>query len=254
MIELQHVRAAYAPPGSPPVLDDVSLHIPRDATLVLLGGSGAGKSTVLKTILRLVDYQGVIRIDGADIRHLDPLALRRDIGMVFQQAALFPHLTAAENIALPLRAAGNSRRERMARAHELLELVGLPPGDYANRFPAMLSGGQQQRVGVARALATRPSYLLMDEPFGALDALTRRKLQDELKELRQRLNVTILFVTHDVMEAASLGDAIAVMEHGRIVQTGTAAELMDAPCATIVDELVSKPLRELKQFVRDSVR
>lgn len=255
MIELQQVTARYANDPTRHVLTSVDLVVPRDATTVLLGGSGAGKSTVLKAILRLVEPDsGTIRVDGTDITQLDRVALRRTIGMVFQQIALFPHLSVSENIALPLRVAGVPRRERQVRAEELLQLVGLDPADYGTRFPNTLSGGQQQRVGVARALAPRPSYLLMDEPFGALDALTRRNLQDELKMLRTQLNITILFVTHDVMEAATLGDRIAVMDGGCIVQEGTAAELMDHPRHAAVQELVSRPLRELRSFVQEIVR
>ncbi len=255
MIELENVSVSYANDPSRLVLDGVTLTVKRDETMVLLGGSGAGKSTLLKTILRLLaPAQGSIRIDGVDITTLDRVALRRTIGMVFQQIALFPHLTVAENIALPLRVAGIPRAARRARAEELLQLVGLEPAQYAARYPQMLSGGQQQRVGVARALAPSPSYLLMDEPFGALDALTRRRLQDELKLLRQRLNITILFVTHDVMEAASLGDRIAVMAEGRVLQTGSAAELMQHPQHAVVRDLVSQPLQELQSFVRESVR
>lgn len=255
MIELNRLNAYYGNTQRHKVLDDVSLRIPRDQTLVLLGGSGAGKSTVLKAILRLVSIEsGVIHLNGADITTFSSTQLRRAIGMVFQQAALFPHLNVIENIALPLRVAGLARRERHARARDMLALVGLEPNAYAERLPSALSGGQQQRVGVARALVTQPSYLLMDEPFSALDALTRRNLQEELKALRTQLGITILFVTHDAMEAASLGDAIAVMDAGRIVQQGSALELMEHPTHKAVEDLVSSPLRALRGFVQASVR
>lgn len=254
MISLEHVCARYLH-SAVPVLKDITLHVPSKKTCVLLGGSGAGKSTILKLILRLMEIeQGTIHVDGADIATLDPVALRRRIGMVFQQTSLFPHMTVAENIALRLRVVETPKPARQARIRELLHMVGLEPAIYASRYPSMLSGGQQQRVGVARALATSPSYLLMDEPFGALDALTRRALQEQLKSLRQQLDITILFVTHDVMEAASLGDTITVMDQGRIIQTGTAAALMDEPTQQIVRDLVSIPLQELKSFVRESVR
>lgn len=255
MIELERVGAYYGQTQRQQVLHDVSMCVPRNQTLVLLGGSGAGKSTVLKTILRLVPVaDGTIHVDGTDITTLSPTQLRRTIGMVFQQAALFPHLTVADNIALPLRVAGVMRDERQVRARDMLALVGLEPGTYADRLPGALSGGQQQRVGVARALVTQPSYLLMDEPFSALDALTRRHLQEELKTLRTQLGITILFVTHDAMEAASLGDAIAVMDNGRIVQQGSALELMENPAHQAVEHLVSAPLRALRGFVQASVR
>lgn len=254
MIALEHVHARYHDHATS-VLEDVTLHVPHQKTLVLLGGSGAGKSTILKLIMRLMEAErGTIRVDGADIAAMDPVILRRSIGMVFQQTALFPHMTVAENIGLRLRMLGTRKRERQSRVEELLHLVGLEPALYASRYPSMLSGGQQQRVGVARAIATRPSYLLMDEPFGALDAVTRRTLQEELKLLRRKLNMTILFVTHDVMEAASLGDAIAVMDQGRMIQTGSVAELMHDPAQPIVRDLVSTPLLELESFVRESVR
>ena len=254
MIELHDIVVQY-PGQARPALDATSLRIRKDETLVLLGGSGSGKSTLLKAILRLVPLQqGRIAVDGTDIAAMDRIVLRRTIGMVFQQIALFPHLTILENIALPLRAAGVARSAREARAKELLALTGLEPAQYAQRYPHQLSGGQQQRAGVARALAPEPPYLLMDEPFGALDALTRRHLQDEVKMLRERLNITILFVTHDVMEATSLGDRIAVMDQGRIAQLGTAVELMDTPQSQVVQSLVSTPLAELRHFVRDSVR
>ncbi|MEJ0010434.1 MAG: ABC transporter ATP-binding protein [Alphaproteobacteria bacterium] len=251
MIELEHLTVAY---GATAALRDVSLRVPQDETMVLLGGSGAGKSTVLKAILKLVPpAAGAIRIDGEDIAAMDSTALRRRIGMVFQGTALFPHMTVAENIALPLSLSGMKRAAARARVEELLALLALAPATYEARFPHQLSGGEAQRVGVARALASRPSYLLMDEPFGALDAITRRKLQDELKQLRRALKITILFVTHDVMEAVSLGDALAVMDRGRILQTGSAQALMDRPADDTVRALVSTPLRELKTFVRDSV-
>ena len=255
MIELQQVTVRYPNDPARWALNAVDLMVPRDATTVLLGGSGTGKSTVLKAILRLLSPEhGTICVDGADITQLDRVALRRTIGMVFQQIALFPHLTVRENIALPLRIAGMQKHARRARADEVLQLVGLEPAQFGARYPHTLSGGQQQRVGVARALAPSPSYLLMDEPFGALDALTRRHLQDELKALRTQLNITILFVTHDVMEAATLGDRIAVMDGGRVVQHGTTAELMDDPRHDAVRALVSRPLRELRSFVQESVR
>ena len=253
MIVLDAVTAHY-PNRAQPVLDAISLEIAANETLVLLGGSGAGKSTILKTILRLLPIDsGSIGVDGQDIFSMERLELRRKIGMVFQGTALFPHLTVSENVALPLKLQGGDARARRQRVGDVLALVGLDPARYGGQYPHMLSGGQQQRVGVARALAPAPSYLLMDEPFGALDAVTRRMLQQELKTLRQELGITILFVTHDVMEAASLGDRIAVMEGGRIAQVGPVRALLEHPAQDCVRDLVSQPLRELKHFVRDSV-
>ena len=251
MICFQNVHAAI---GNKPILEDVSFTVPAHETMVLLGGSGAGKSTILKALLRLIPVtQGTITLDGNNIHQMDRLILRRQIGMVFQGNALFPHLTVKENIALPLRVAGLKNLEMTQRVEEMQTLVGLDPSIFSLRYPHQLSGGQQQRVGVARALVTRPNCLLMDEPFGALDAINRRNLQEELKLLRSRLGISILFVTHDVMEAASLGDSIAVMDQGKILQIGTTRELMENPQHEFVHALVSTPLNELRTFVKDHV-
>lgn len=252
MISLKEIDVAY---GERQILNSVSLTVAPRETMVLLGGSGAGKSTILKSILRLIPIQhGSITLDDADISQMDRVELRRMVGMVFQGIALFPHLTVSQNIALPLRLLAMGKKEIRERVAETLELVGLNAAEYGPRYPHMLSGGQQQRVGVARAIARRPAYLLMDEPFGALDAITRRHLQEELKLLRSKLGITILFVTHDVMEAATLGDCIAVMDQGRVLQTGSVRELMENPTHERVRELVSTPLMELRTFVKDSVR
>ena len=253
MIELRNITVRY-PNSIAPSLNDASLVVPTGKTTVLLGGSGSGKSTIIRTILRVVELKhGSILMDGCDISTLDKLALRRAIGTVFQGEALFPHLTVRENIALPLRAAGMAKNARHARAEEMMHLVGLEPEIYASRFAHMLSGGQQQRVGVARALAPKPAYLLMDEPFGALDAMTRRKLQAELKHWRSMLDVTIIFVTHDIMEAVSLGDYLAVMDIGKVLQTGTMRHVVEQPASDVVRQLVTTPLQELASFVKDSL-
>jgi osmoprotectant transport system ATP-binding protein len=253
MIELRNITVRY-PTSMAPSLNDASLVVPTGKTTVLLGGSGCGKSTIMRAILRVVDLErGSIVMDGRDISTLDKLALRRAIGTVFQGDALFPHLTVRENIALPLRAAGVAKNTRNARADEMMHLVGLEPEIYASRFAHTLSGGQQQRAGVARALAPKPAYLLMDEPFGALDAMTRRKLQTELKHWRTMLNVTIIFVTHDIMEAVSLGDYLAVMDTGKMLQAGTMRHVVEHPASDVVRQLVTTPLQELASFVKDSL-
>ncbi len=253
MITLENVSAVYA--GSQKLaLDGVNLHVPTHETVTILGGSGAGKSTVLKAILRLTPItSGRILINGEDCSRMDPITLRRTIGMVFQGIGLFPHLTVRDNVGLVLKLAGSKPKLIRSRVEEVLQLVGLPAAEYAHRYPHQLSGGQQQRVGVARALAPSPSYLLMDEPFGALDAITRRALQETVKELRQALSVTILFVTHDVMEAVSLGDQLAVMDQGRLLQVGKVRQLMDKPASPAVEALVGRPLSELSSFVAESI-
>jgi osmoprotectant transport system ATP-binding protein len=254
MIRLENITVRYPNSTTLCALEDVSLTIAPHRTTVLLGGSGAGKSTILKAIVRLMDVDvGRILIDGEDICQRDKLSLRRSIGTVFQGDALFPHMNVRENIGLPLRAAGLEKKHIAMRVDEVMHLVGLEPAIYATRYPHMLSGGQQQRVGVARALAPKPSILLMDEPFGALDAITRRKLQVELKQWRTLLDVTIIFVTHDIMEAVSLGDHLVVMDQGKIIQTGSIRSVIETPSNDIVRQLVCQPLAELATFVEDSI-
>jgi osmoprotectant transport system ATP-binding protein len=227
----------------------VTLEVAQGETLVLLGSSGSGKTTVLKMINRLVEpTKGTIEIDGRNVQDMDPVELRRSIGYVFQGIGLFPHLTVAENVSIVLRLLGRPKNERRKRAEELLTLVGLDPQIFADRYPDELSGGQQQRVGVARALAANPDYLLMDEPFGALDAVTRDTLQLELLRLKEQLRKTIVFVTHDIFEAFLLADRIAVMHHGRVEQVGTKEQLQRQPATEFVRELLAKPLKHLASF------
>lgn len=217
---------------------EVSLTIPTGETLVLLGSSGSGKTTLLRLINRLIEpTAGTVKIDGIDVAGQDAAKLRRGIGYVFQGIGLFPHLTVASNVALVPRLLHWGQARRRRRAEELLEMVGLPPADYAMRYPDELSGGQQQRVGVARALAGEPEILLMDEPFGALDAITRDGLQQEMLALKQRLHKTIVFVTHDLNEALLLGDRIAVMHRGNLEQIGTGEELQQNPQTEFVRDL-----------------
>lgn len=248
MMSLKHVSKSFDGERHF-AINDVSLDIRDGETLVLLGSSGCGKTTLLKLINRLLDLtSGTIEVDGKDIARQDPIALRRSIGYVFQEIGLFPHMTVEENVAVVPRLIGWPSQKRRERAHELLRIVGLDPDTYAGRFPEELSGGQQQRVGVARALAADPAYLLMDEPFGALDALTRDTLQHELLTLKQRLNKTIVFVTHDIFEALTLGDRIAVLHGGHLQQIGTKEEILQNPATDFVRELFTKPAQQLAAY------
>ncbi len=224
---------------------NLSLDVAEGQTLVLLGASGCGKTTTLKMINRLVPLtSGQILVDDRDIAQQDVLELRRSIGYVFQDIGLFPHMSVLANAAIVPKLLGWDRKKRSARAAELLSLVGLDPSDYAHRRPRQLSGGQQQRVGIARALASDPKYLLMDEPFGALDAVTRDQLQEEILRIRKTLGKTIVFVTHDLFEAIRLGDRIAVMNDGRLDQVGTKAQLLDHPATPYVQDLFSHAARQ----------
>lgn len=238
MIELINLSKSFDS-GNSYVVDNISLHIETGETLVLLGSSGCGKTTTLKMINRLIEpSSGIIKVDDSNIMTADPVNLRRTMGYVFQQVGLFPHMTIEENISIVLRLQGKTKSIRVKRAHALLELINLSPQEYAKRFPEELSGGQQQRVGVARALAADPAYLLMDEPFGALDAITRNELQDELLRLKEDLKKTIIFVTHDIAEAVKLADRIAVMHAGHIEQVGTATEITQNPATEFVAQLI----------------
>lgn len=231
------------------VVRDVSLTIEQGETLVLLGSSGSGKSTILKMINRLIPVSdGDIEVNGRSIQTLDPIELRRKLGYVFQDIGLFPHLTIADNISIALRLTNQSRIKQKQRADDLLELVGLHPGQFANRYPAELSGGQQQRVGVARALAADPDHLLMDEPFGALDAITRTDLQQEILRLKKELNKTIIFVTHDIFEALHLGDRLAVMHQGKLEQIGRHEELINNPATPFVENLLHNAEQQIATF------
>jgi osmoprotectant transport system ATP-binding protein len=225
---------------------DLTLQVNDGELLVLLGSSGCGKTTTLKMINRLIEpTSGAIHVDGQDVAKQDPVALRRTIGYVFQGIGLFPHYRVLQNVEIVPKLIGQSADERRRRAREVLELVGLPPDEFAERFPDELSGGQQQRIGVARALASEPKYLLMDEPFGALDAITRDSLQQELKSLCMPLGVTTVFVTHDIFEALTLADRIAVFHEGRLEQVDAPEHVLAAPATPFVRELFAKPARQL---------
>lgn len=210
------------------VLHEVSVSIRSGETVAVIGESGSGKTTLLRLLNRLEDpTEGEVRIHGRPALDLDPIRLRRNIGYVQQEGGLLPHWTVEWNIGLVPYLVGWPSDRRRARTEELLQLVALDPVHYRSRYPRELSGGQRQRVAFARALAADPEVILLDEPFGALDALTRMDLQDEFLRLKQRLNKTMVLVTHDLSEAFRLGDRIAVMRHGRIVQVGTPRELRD---------------------------
>lgn len=227
MIDIQHVSKSFQ--GSPALID-VSLHIPAGQFTVLIGTSGSGKSTLLKTINRLVQPdQGHITLNGQDIQSLSPEALRRRIGYAIQSVGLFPHWTIEQNIATVPTLLGWTRERIQARVHELLELLQLPPQTFLHRYPHQLSGGQQQRVGVARALAANPDVLLMDEPFGALDPVTRSNLQEALRHIHAWSGKTIVLVTHDLDEAFALGQHLVLLDQGRIVQQGTPQALLSQP-------------------------
>lgn len=241
MIELENVQKVFQDPKGQRVVavDEVSFQLKTGQTLCLIGTSGCGKTTTMKMINRLIEpTQGTIRVGGVEITTRDVIRLRRDIGYVIQTGGLFPHLTVFDNIGLLARLEGWPQKKIRARVEELLEAVHLPFSEYADRYPSELSGGQRQRVGVARALVLDPGYVLMDEPFGALDPITRDQLHQEFVELKTRVKKTIIIVTHDMNEAFKLGDSIALMDQGRIVQLGTEDELKNHPANDFVADFL----------------
>jgi len=237
-VAIRNVIVTY-PAADRRAVDDVSLDVPAGELLVLLGPSGCGKSTLLRTINRLiVPDSGTIEVDGRDVRDETPEALRRGIGYVIQAVGLFPHMTVGRNVGIVPELLGWERARIEARVDELLELVRLDPQRYRSRMPRELSGGEQQRVGVARALAAEPRVLLMDEPFGAVDAIVRTALQDETLRIHRALGATILFVTHDVDEALRLADRIVVMSAGKIVQADAPLHMLAKPATPYVERLM----------------
>ena len=237
MIRFDHVSKTY--PGGTRAVEDFSLTVEQGSTTVFLGTSGCGRTTLMRMVNAMVTpTSGTVFVRGRDVAGEDPVRLRRSIGYVLQEGGLFPHRTIADNIATVPRLEGATKQASRERALELLTLVGLDR-EMADRYPAQLSGGQRQRVGVARALANRADILLMDEPFGALDPIVRAELQRELKEIQRALGTTILFVTHDVDEAFTLGDQVAVLSTGgHIEQVGTPTELLSSPASPFVAEFV----------------
>lgn len=238
LVTLEQVNKRY--PDGHHAVQDVSFSIEEGKTLVLLGTSGCGKTTLLKMINRLIEpTSGSIHFKGKDTREWDLIELRRNIGFVVQSIALFPHMTIWENVALIPRLKGGNQQEINARVEELLSLVHLPPETFAHRYPRELSGGQQQRVGVIRALAANPDLILMDEPFGALDPITRTQIQDEFVQMKNELGKTIIIVTHDLGEATKLGDLIALIDGGRVVQFDTPENLIGRPVNKFVRDFFS---------------
>jgi len=239
-VKLRYERVSKRyPRAMRPAVREVNLVVPEGKLLVILGPSGCGKTTLLKMANRLIEpTAGQILLDGRDVRQMDVTALRRRIGYVIQQVGLFPHMTVAENVGVVPSLLGWPAARVAARVDELLQLVDLPPHEFRGRYPAQLSGGQQQRVGLARALAGDPELILMDEPFGAIDAITRAMLQDEMLRLQRQVRKTILFVTHDVDEALRLADEIAVLRWGELVQYGRPCDLLARPANDFVRGLL----------------
>jgi osmoprotectant transport system ATP-binding protein len=258
MPDALHLDAVSKSYGGAPVVSDVTFSVGTGEFCAIVGPSGCGKTTTLKMINRIIEPSaGRIYVEGQDAAAIDPVQLRRRIGYVIQQVGLFPHMSVEDNVAAVLRITGHPRAQRLARAHAMLELVGLPPLEFARRRPNALSGGQQQRVGVARALAGDPDLILMDEPFAAVDPVVRKQLQEELRRIQAETRKTIVFVTHDLPEAFSLANRIVVLREGRVVQAGTPEELLFAPASPFVSaylaesrELLGLRFMKAREFAR----
>ena len=247
MIELERVTKTY-PGAKLPAVDDVTMTVPEGEICVLIGSSGCGKTTVMRMVNRLIPItSGTIRIDGKNIDEMDVIELRRGIGYVIQQIGLFPHMTVRDNIATVPKLLGWDKRRIDARVDELLALVNLDPEMFRARYPRELSGGQAQRIGVARAMAADPPIMLMDEPFGAIDPINREVLQDEFLRIQERLRKTIVFVTHDIHEAIKMGQRIALLKDGQLVQYGSPEELLSRPRNEFVKSFVGTD-RALKRL------
>ena len=247
LIGFAHVAKSFDG-GRVRAVDDVSLDVAEGEFLAIVGGSGSGKTTLLRLANRLIDADtGRVTVEGEDVRAGDPIRLRRRIGYVFQSGGLFPHISVAGNIGITPKLLGMPAAEIAARVDELLELIRLDRTQHRDRMPHELSGGQRQRVGVARALAARPRIVLMDEPFGALDPLTRDALGDDYRALHSKLGLTTVMITHDMTEAILLADRIAVMRAGRLLAQGTLTELSDSDDA-YVGELLRTPRRQAERL------
>ncbi len=239
MLRFENVSMSYDREHE--VLKNLNLEIKEGQLAVLIGPSGCGKTTTLQLINRLINpVQGKIYINGMDICTMDPVQLRRGIGYVIQEIGLFPHMTIEQNIEIVPKLLKWPEEKRKARTRELLQLVGLDPETYGKRYPSNLSGGQQQRIGLLRALAAEPPIILMDEPFGALDPITRESLQDEIKKLQKKLKKTIVFVTHDMDEAIKIADIIILMKDGVVVQAASPDELLSNPADAFVEQFIGK--------------
>ncbi|HEY5337489.1 MAG TPA: ATP-binding cassette domain-containing protein [Rhizomicrobium sp.] len=247
MIRLDKLSKCFN--DGPLVVHDVSLTVARGEFLVLIGESGSGKTTTLNMINRLTEpTSGRIFIEDNDIRQVDPVILRRQMGFVFQEIGLFPHMTVKENVAITPRLLRWTNGDIDERVRELLELVKLDAADVAERLPAQLSGGQRQRVGLARALAARPHIMLMDEPFGALDALIRDEIAADYRAIHNQLGLTTILVTHDMTEAFLLADRVAVMRDGQLLQTATPKELVAAPANDFVRAMIDIPRKRARKL------
>lgn len=257
MIRMENVTKRYAQ-GVAPSVDNLTLEVPEGSTVALIGPSGCGKTTTMRMINRLIEpTEGRIFVNGEDVTRADPVQLRRHIGYVIQNVGLFPHMTIAENIAAVPNLLGWDQPRIQKRTVELLDLVGLDPKEMLDRYPRQLSGGQRQRIGVARALAADPAVLLMDEPFGAIDPIARARLQDEFRQILSRVRKTVVLVTHDLDEAIRLGDRIAIMKAGRIVQYDTPDAILSKPVDDFVSDFVGvdRAIKRLSLFsVADAAR
>jgi osmoprotectant transport system ATP-binding protein len=249
LITLRQVCKTY--PNGVNAVCDLSMEIPEGETLVLLGTSGSGKTTTMKMLNRLIEpTSGQIFINRKDIGQQDPIQLRRKIGYAIQHVGLFPHMTVAENIAVVPRLLSWPVSQIDKRVNVLLAMVGLDPDGFRDRYPAQLSGGQRQRIGVARALAADPPIVLMDEPFGALDPITREQLQNEFIQLVSKIDKTIIFVTHDVFEAVKMGDRIALLDNGYLQQLAAPVELVENPANEFVDQFLGQHRFQLSLLTR----
>ena len=251
MIEARHVQKSF--PGGVQAVKDVSFRLEKGETLVLVGLSGSGKTTTLKMINRLIEPDsGEIFIDGTDVMNWNPIELRRSIGYVIQGIGLLPHLTIGQNVGMVPKLKGWQKDRIEDQVKKMLCMVGLPPPEFEHRYPHQLSGGQKQRVGVARALAADPETLLMDEPFGALDPLTREELQDEFIKLQKMIKKSVILVTHDIFETFRMGDRIAVMKDGQIEQIDYPETILDQPASEFVKRFVGRHREALKLYMRNA--